>query len=285
MTEKTPAKTYLAKAEERVASAAADLKRASTGVEEIQSQVDKLAARLREDPRLPQAVHIEHNGLKNQLFHRKQELHPARVALQAAQTDLARLTSLFNGDAMLAEARKRWAEKSEAQTQAAKESEAARDELERLDKMIAEESGKTEEAQRAQRGAILAKYGFSKKPADDVQSAEKVLVGSAANVDAFRAARPDLEAVVAAADAKVAACDVETRKAAQAILAVKQSIAEAGVQVVLETCRAAVLEYHISLMATTGSFGERLALYTQEQGPGWLEQQAEKLKAQAAIGA
>lgn len=104
MTENTPAKTYLAKAEEQVASAAADLKRASTGVEELQSQVDKLAARLREDPRLPQAVHIEHNGLKNQLFHRKQELLPARVALQAAQTDLARLTSLFHGDAMLAEA-------------------------------------------------------------------------------------------------------------------------------------------------------------------------------------
>lgn len=184
----------------------------------------------------------------------------------------------------LSEAQMLWRDKSAAQVEATKAAEAARGNLARLDALLAEELAKTETAQQAQRAAILARLGFSKAPAGEVSAMESVLVGAAANVDALRAARPDLEAAVAQADAQVTACDQATREAAKAILDAKHVTAKSAALLALQAARAAVMKFHVAEIAATGAFAGRLVLYTQEEGPGWLEQQADKLKARAMAG-
>ena len=86
------------------------------------------------------------------------------------------------------------------------------------------------------------------------------------------------------ADAALATCDKATRQAEQAILDAKQSIAEREQVIALDACRAAVLAYHAATLAATGRPGERVVLYDQAEGPGYLEQVAERLKAAAIVG-
>lgn len=256
----------------------------TTHEQTLQAQVDQLAAQLREDSRLPQEVHHQHGGAKNQLSRVKDELIRKRAEVQFCQREVMRLETVLGGEDALAEVRKRWAAASAAQVKAVKGAEAARENLARLDSLLADELAKTETAQQAQRAAILARLGFSKAPAGEVSAMESVLVGAAANVDALRAARPDLEAAVAQADAHVSSCDQITRQAEQAILTVKQVIAEGAALLALESCRAAVDAYHVATIAAHGNFGERLALYPQEDTSERQQQQADRLKSRAMVG-
>jgi hypothetical protein len=253
-------------------------------VQTLRPQVDQLAARLKDDPRLPQEVHREHTDARRLLQQATDSLVQKRAAEQAAQREVTRLETVLGGEDALAEVRKRWSVASDAQVQAVKAAEAARENLVRLDALLADELAKTEKAQQAQRAAILSRLGFSKSPAGEVSAMESALIGSAANVDALRTARPDLEAAVAQADAQVAACDQITRQAAQAILTVKQVMAEGVMRLALETCRAAVDAYHVATIAAKGNFGERLSLYPQEDTSLQQQHQVDRLKARAMVG-
>jgi chromosome segregation ATPase len=284
VTDKTTIETKLASANARLQAATGALPEITSTVEKLQAQVDRLAIELRKDPRAPQEVHQEHAGAKNQLYRRREELARKRAEIQAAQRKVTRLQTLLGGEDALEAARKLWREKSVEQVNAVKAAESARENLARLDALLADEMAKTEAAQQAQRSAILARLGFSNKPASEVSAMESVLVGAAANVDALRAARPDLEVAVAQADAHVATCDQATRKAEQDILNVKQVIAEGTALLALETCRVAVDAYHVATIAARGNFGERLSLYPQEDTSLQQQHQADRLKARAMVG-
>lgn len=284
MTDTATIERKLAAAKTAHQAAARAVASLTTHEQALQAQVDQLAARLREDPRLPQEVHHQHGGAKNQLRRVTDELIQKRAEVQSSQREVTRLETLLGGEDALAEVRKRWAAASAAQVKAIKGAEAARENLARLDALLTDELAKTETAQKAQRVAILARLGFKKAPAGDVSAMESVLIGAAANVDAMRDVRPDLEAAVAQADAEVAACDQITRQAEQAILTVKQVIAEGAMLLVLETCRAAVDAYHVATIAAKGNFGERLSLYPPEDTSLQQQQQVDRLKARAAVG-
>lgn len=250
----------------------------------LQAQIDRLAAQLREDPRLPQPVHQEHATAKSQLYQTNQEINQKRAEEESAQREVSRLEIMLGGEDALVEVRKRWAVASDAQVKAVQAAEAARENLKRLDALLVDEMAKTEKAQQAQRGAILVRLGFSKAPAGEVSAMESALIGSAANVDALRTARPDLEAAVAQADAQVAACDQVTRQASQAILTVKQVMAEGVMRLALDTCRAAVDAYHVATIAAKGNFGDRMSLYPPEDTSLQQQHQADRLKARAMAG-
>ena len=261
----------------------------TTHVQTRQTEVEHLAAQLRADPRLPQEVHHQHGGAKNQLRRVTDELARKRAEEQAAQREVTRLETVLGGEDALAEVRKRWAVASDAQVKAVKVADAARENLARLDALLADEMAKAEKARQAQRTTLLAHLGFSNTPADkvssgDVSAVESVLLGSAANVDVMRSVRPDLEAAIAQADAEVAACDQVTRQAEQAILTVKQVIAEGAALLALETCRAAVDAYPVATIAARGNFGERLSLYPAEDTSLQQQRQADRLKARAMVG-
>lgn len=285
MTDKTSIEAKLAKATDRLQAASTAHTATLSTIYALQPRVNELDARLKSDPRLPQEVHVERRNATTQLNILKQATSVTqRRELDFAQAEVARLQAVLDGEKVLADCRQLWRDKSAAQVVAAKAAEAARDEVERLDAMLTQELTKTESAQKAQRTAILVRLGFSDEPAGKVSAAESALLGAAANVDALRAVRPGLEAKVAAADAKVAACDLETRQAERGILNAKYAIADGIALVALEACRSALLTCHAARLAATGEFGVREILYTQQEGQGWFEQEAERLKRLAAVG-
>lgn len=211
-----------------------------------------------------------------------------KIEIRRGQAEVARLERLLNADAALDAARGQWKAASAAQVQAAKVAEAARDELTRLDTLLAEEEGKTKAAQDAQRAAILAKLGISATPgapgSPGVSALESALIGAAANVDALRTARPVLEARVSQADAAVAACDRATREAEQAILDAKHSLAERVHEVALAAYRDAWLQFHGAGLAATGRHMPPLMNITAGLTDADYVSVAQGLKAQAEQG-
>jgi hypothetical protein len=224
--------------------------------------------------------------------HAKQALSKASDAVARLETDIrnarqevAYLERLLNGDAALAQAREGWRIASAAHIAAAKASEAARDAVERINSMLAEEEGKSQAAKDNQRAALLVELGLSDK-ADGATAAAsaKALIGSEARTDALRSALPGAQEKVMQADTAVLTCDGITKKAEQAILDAKQSIAECDQVIAFDACRAAVLAYHAATLAATGAPGPRVFLYNEEEGRGYLEQEAERIKALALVG-
>jgi hypothetical protein len=265
---------------------AATTKRASpaTELEEAQAELARRNAQFAQDPNQPQEVHVARGDAKRKVAVLTNDLNFVRQQLGTVQADAARWQTLLVQDQTLAAVKERWGEASAAEVSAVKAAEGAREELARLDALLAEETAKTEAAQIAQSVAILTRLGFRKAPASDVSDAEKVLIGSAATVDALRTARPDLVAVVAEADAAVARYSTVTRKAEQDILDVKQVMAEGHALLTLEACRAAVQAYHVATIAAKNHFGERLSLYTIEDLTQQQQAQADQLRARAAVG-
>lgn len=284
MTDKTIIEAKLAAARQRHQAATTAVSELTATIPTLQRDFDLVQAEIQAAPHAPQELHIKRGGLKNQLYHAKEELSRQRTKAQDARIEAGRLQILAGGEQELVKVRERWAEASAAQVQAVKEAEAARNELARLDALLADALLQTEAAQQAQSSAILARLGFGKKPAPEVESAEGVLLGAAATAAALRSARPEVEATVAAADAKVAACDQVTRKAEQAILDVKQVMAEGQALLALEACQAAVHAYHVATLAAKNHFGDRFALYTSEDLSHQQQAQADQLRARAAVG-
>lgn len=224
--------------------------------------------------------------------HAKQALSKASDAVARLETDIrkarqevAYLARLINSDEALAEARENWRSASAAQVQATKATEAARENLGRLDAQLAEEERKIQTSQAARANSILVKLGFSDKPEGDTATASaKARIDAEDTLYALKTARPDIENRVTLADAALATCDKTTRQAEQAILDAKQSIAEREQVIAFDACRAAVLAYHAATLAATGTPGPRVFLYNEEEGRGYLEQEAERLKAAAILG-
>lgn len=205
--------------------------------------------------------------------------------IRKARQEVAYVERLLNADGALVQGLEEWRTASAAHVTAAKASEAARDAVERIKLMLREEEGKSEAAKAAQRAALLVELGLSDKTdSTTAAAAAKSLIGSDARADALRSALPGAEARVLHADAAVTACDKATGQAEQSILQARQSIAERAQVIALDTCRAAVLAYHAATLAATGQPGEKVIVYDLSEGPGWLETQADRLKAAAAIG-
>lgn len=284
MTTTDPTAAQLLKAQTQLQTATTRDASIRVSIEEQQATFDRLDAQLRADPKLPQDVSIARANARRFVTTLTNDLQANRRARDTAQAEVNRLQVLSNKDEELAAARNRWSDASTIEIAAVKAAEGARDELARLDKLLAEAMARTEEAQRAQSSAILARLGFSKKPAGEVEAAESVLLGSAATVDALRTARPDLVAAVTQADAEVARCRAVTQQAENAILDIKQLIAEGAALLALEACRAATQAYHVATIAARGNFGERLALYTQEDQSIEQQKQADQLRYLASIG-
>lgn len=231
------------------------------------------------------AQDAERGHAKNAVSRASDAVAQIEADIHKARQEVAYLERLINADAALVQAREGWRIASDAHISAAKASEAARDGVERINSMLAEEEGKSQAAKDGQRAALLAELGLSDK-ADGVTAAAsaKALIGSEARTDALRSALPGAQDKVLQADAAVLACDAATRQAEKAILDAKQSIAERAQVIALHVCRAAVLAYHAATLAASGHPGEKVALYDQAEGPGYLEKEAERIKAAAVIG-
>lgn len=282
MTKPSTLQTRREQATARVNAASASVRERSGAATRQQEQIDRAAQLSQASPKsvdLNQQWAIAKEGLRRI----NAEIVTAQAEEQRARNALEEIERLLRGDDALVAAKAAWSAASAAQVQATKGAQEARAKLAKLDALLAEEQGKTAAAQDAQRAAILARLGFSDKPAEAVSAVEEVLIGSAATVDALRAGRPALEALAVEAEKGVADCDKATRQAVRGILLAKQAIAERAAMESLAECRAAVMAHHVATMAVGAPFA-RLELYDQSEGPGWIEREAEGLKELAFIG-
>ncbi|MDB5779971.1 MAG: hypothetical protein JWP93_2336 [Polaromonas sp.] len=214
--------------------------------------------------------------------------------IRKARQEAVYLERLLNADAALVQAREGWHSASAAQVQATKATEAARENLSRLDAQLADEERKIQVSKEARANSILVKLGFSDKPDGETANASaKARIDAEDTIYALRTARPDIENRVALADAALATCDKATRQAEQAILEAKQSIAERAQVIALDATRAAVLACHAATLAATGRPGEPVVIYDQsegllyvvgQEGRDYMEQEAERIKAAAIVG-
>lgn len=282
MTQQNPLQARHAAAAARVKAAADSLEHRRQDVTRCEAGLASLTAAVEADPKDAPA-NFAHGQATGDLRRATFQAAEAQKKLTAAQQELAEVERLLGGDDALQRAREVWRAASAAQVQATKAAQAARDELARLDALLADAEAKTATAQTAQRTSILAQLGFTKQPAGEVAEAEGVLLGAAATADALRTARPEIEKKVAEAEAAMAARDKDTRRAVGEILKAKQAIAERTAQFALAECRAAVLAHHAAAMAA-GHLFEPLTLYDRSEGEGWFEREAEKLKARAFCG-
>lgn len=282
MTDKTILQARLDQA--RAIIAAPGMAQLKAEAAKTQSKMDWLRENFKFNTTTP-AQDAERGYAKQALSKASDAVARLEADIRKARQEAAYLERLLNADAALVHAREGWRSASAAQVQSTKASEAARENLSRLDAQLADEERKIQASKEARANSILVKLGFSDKPDGDAATASaKARIDAEDTIYALRTARPDIENRIVLADAALATCDKATRRAEQAILDAKQSIAERGQVIALHACRAAVLAYHAATLAATGRPGERVVLYNEEEGRGYLEVEAERLKALAVIG-
>ena len=268
----------------RAIIAASELPRLKAEAAKTQSKMDWIKEQFKFG-QTTTAQDAERGNAKNALSRAADAVERMEADIRKARQEVAHIERLLNADDALTQAREGWRIASAAHVQAAKQSEAARDAVERIKAMLTEEEGKTQAAKDSQRAALLVELGLSDK-ADGATAAAsaKALIGSEARIDALKSALPDAEARVTQADAALVVCDDDTKRAEQAILYAKQAIAERVQVVAVDACRAAVLAFHAANLAASGAPSARVVLYNEEEGRGYLEQEAERIKALAVIG-
>lgn len=273
----------LEKTRERAYTSASKLPMLKQIVIEAQAKVDATLKALRAAP-MSDANHDAHVEAKSSLRHHTNVLERITIESGQNQAAVARLERLANADTALATARELWRTRSDAQVAATKTVEAARASLRKLDALLSEEEGKSQAAKAAQRTAILGNLGFSDKPAgESVSEIEKALVGSAAKIDALRSARPDLEAAIATAEAKRAACDAATRQAEQDILDARHAIADREHAYAKLAYVAAWVKMRAANLAATGRHMMPIDVFHGISDTD-IEARAQRLKAQAVVG-
>ena len=192
----------------------------------------------------------------------------------------------------LQRAKSTWAAASAAQIEAVKATQTARDDLARVQALIAEEQGRSDAAALAGRNAILAELGFAKKTDGATASAAAIAQATAAQrLDALQAAQGMAEEAVARADSDLVRCDAATRRAERGILEAKADAAKEQ-----EIAAFAVFQkVHLAMLASAHAAGrsEHLHIHTfparmygerhQFEVPG-LEAATAALVAQAEAG-
>lgn len=281
MTEKNTLHARLEQA--RAIIAAPDMPRLKAELAKAQEKMDWLKAQQLAEP-LSRAHDLERANAKNRLNNAALAVKSLEDAILKARKEAAALERLLNSDDALTQARQSWHAASSNHIAAAKNNEAARDSLERVKSLLADEEAKSQTHKDSQRAALLVELGLSDKSDGTTAAASaKALIGSEAKADALRFALPQAENKVLQADAAMLDCDAGTRAAEQAILDAKQAIAECAHAIALDAYRAALLEFHGATLASTGMDGQRISLYDETSRTAF-EQVAERIKAAAVIG-
>lgn len=267
----------------RAIIAAPEMPRLKAELTKAQEKMNWLKDQQLAEP-LSRVYDLDRADAKNRLNHAALAVKSLEDAILKARKEAAALERLLNSDAALTQARQSWHAASSNHIAAAKNSEAARDSLERVKSLLAGEEAKSQTAKDSQRAALLVELGLSDQTDGTTAAASaKALIGSEAKIDALKSALPEAEKKVLQSDAAMLACDDDTRQAEQSILDAKQAIAERAHAIALETYRAALLEFHGATLASTGLDGQRISLYDESSRTAF-EQVAERIRAAAVIG-
>ena len=154
MTDKNILHTRLAKA--RAIIAAPGLAQLKAEAARTQSKMDWFKEQLKLNP-TPKVQDAERGHAKNAQRRAADAVARLEADILKARQEAAYLLHLLNADAALVQACEGWRSASAAQVQATKASEAARENLARLDTQLAEEERKIQASKEARASSILAK--------------------------------------------------------------------------------------------------------------------------------